>query len=108
MSHPTGHTAGQKCSSGTVGGHVQGQQISLPALEKSFHRHTGISPHQDLQHNSTTLTPCVPQYLYVYIQLEDADDGVNAEVVFVEIAEGDQNEEFLFGIGPGGNLTTIT
>ena len=45
-------------------------------------------------------------WLCCIVQLTDADEGVNAEVEFVEIVEGIQNEELLFGIGPDGNLTT--
>jgi hypothetical protein len=40
------------------------------------------------------------------LQLIDEDEGANAEVEFVEIEEGVQNEELLFSIGADGNLTT--
>ena len=42
----------------------------------------------------------------MYIQLTDIDEGLNAEVEFVEIVEGLQNEELFFTIGQDGNLTT--
>ena len=38
--------------------------------------------------------------------MTDADEGVNAEIEFVEIKEGLQNEELLFSIGQDGTLTT--
>ena len=42
----------------------------------------------------------------VCLQVTDADEGVNAEIEFVEIKEGLQNEELLFSIGQDGTLTT--
>jgi hypothetical protein len=40
------------------------------------------------------------------LMVTDADEGMNAEIEFVEIKEGLQNEELLFSIGQDGTLTT--
>ena len=63
---------------------------------------------ETLIHTTHLLThTCTSVHVFFSLsQVEDIDEGGNAEVEFVQLAEGLQNEELLFEVDSDGVLTT--